>query len=45
MAHWPITLEDVRAAGERLRPHLQPTPLRAYGLLDEAVGRAIRVRV
>src|SRR4029453_4177038 len=45
MAHWPITLEDVRAAGERLRPHLQPTPLRDYGLLDEAVGRAIRVRV
>src|SRR4030095_7381459 len=45
MAHWPITLEDVRAAGERLRPHLQPTPLRDYGLLAEAVGRAIRVRV
>jgi threonine dehydratase len=45
MGHWPITLDDVRAAGERLRPHLQPTPLRAYGLIDEAVGRAIRVRV
>ena len=39
MAHWPITLDDVRAARERLRPHLPPTPLRAYAPLDEAVGR------
>ena len=45
MDSWPITLEDVRAAGERLRPHLRETPLRSYALLDEAVGRGIRVRV
>ena len=42
---WPITIEDVRAAAARLRPHLEPTPLRAYAGLDEAVGRGIRVRV
>jgi threonine dehydratase len=45
MSDWPVTLDDVRAARERLRPHLQPTPLRAYAGLDEAVGRGIRVRV
>ena len=45
MAHWPIQLDDVRSAGERLRPHLSPTPVRAYGLLDEAVGSGVRVRV
>ena len=42
---WPITIEDVRAARDRLRPHLEPTPLRAYAGLDEAVGRGIRVCV
>ena len=45
MADWPITFDDVRAASERLRPHLSPTPVRGYGLLDEAVGRGVRVRV
>jgi threonine dehydratase len=33
----PITIEDVRAARERLAPYLAPTPLRAYPQLDEAV--------
>jgi threonine dehydratase len=33
----PISLDDVRAAQERLRPHLAPTPLREYPLLDQAV--------
>ncbi len=45
MGSWPISLEDVRAARERLRPHLLETPLRSHALLDEAVGRGIRVRV
>jgi threonine dehydratase len=45
MGSWPITLEDVKAARERLRPHLAETPLRSYELLDEAVGGGIRVLV
>ena len=42
---WPITLSDVHAARERLRPHLAPTPLRTYAPLDERVGAGIRVLV
>jgi len=42
---WPIRLDDVTKARERLRPHLAPTPLRAYPGLDEAVGAGIRVLV
>ncbi len=42
---WPIELADVRAARERLAPHLAPTPLREYGTLNEAVGHGIRVLV
>jgi len=45
MAEWPISIDDVKAAGERLRPHLAPTPLRSYAALDEAVGRGVRVLV
>lgn len=41
----PITFEDVLAARERLRPHLAPTPLRNYPLLDALVGHGIRVSV
>ena len=41
----PITFDDVLAAESRLRPHLAPTPLRAYDQLDELVGHGIRVRV
>ena len=44
-AVWPVTLEDVRAARERLRGHLGPTPLRSYAALDAAVGGGIRVWV
>jgi hypothetical protein len=29
MSAWPITLDDVERARERLRPHLLPTPLRS----------------
>ncbi|ACY16624.1 threonine ammonia-lyase [Haliangium ochraceum] len=45
MTHWPITLADVRAAEERIRPHLAVTPLRNYPLLDQAIGHDIRVYV
>lgn len=42
---WPIDLARVRAAGDRIRPHLAPTPLRSYAPLDAAVGHGIRVWV
>jgi threonine dehydratase len=42
---WPVTLEDVRAARERLRGHLTATPLRSYAALDAIVGSGIRVWV
>jgi len=42
---WPVSVEDARRARERIRPHLPPTPLRNYGLLDAAVGHGIRVLV
>lgn len=45
MSVWPVTIEDVRAARERIAAHLAPTPLRGYGTLDEAVGGGIRVLV
>jgi threonine dehydratase len=35
---WPITFDDVLAARDRLAPHLQPTALRQYPLLDEHIG-------
>ncbi|MBM3908050.1 MAG: threonine/serine dehydratase [Gemmatimonadetes bacterium] len=42
---WPITLDDVHAARERLRPYLSPSPLRRYPLLDTLVGHGIAVYV
>lgn len=41
----PITFEDVLSAADRLRPHLTPTPLRSYPLLDDSVGEGIRLFV
>ena len=41
----PLSLPDVLAARERLRPHLAPTPLRNYPLLDTFVGHGIKVWV
>ena len=32
---WPVTMEDVRSARERIRDRLPPTPLRRYTPLDE----------
>lgn len=42
---WPLAMDDVLAARERLGATLPPTPLRHYSLLDEAVGNGIRVLV
>lgn len=42
---WPITIDDVRRAVERIRPHLQRTALRDYAPLDAFVGAGIRVVV
>ena len=41
----PISIDDVRAARERLRPWLTPTPARRYPTLDALVGHGIRVVV
>jgi len=38
-------LDDVLAARERIRPYLQPTPMRRYEPLDAAVGAGIAVFV
>lgn len=42
---WPITFDECLRARETLRPHLVPTPLRHYRLLDEQLGLGIRVLV
>ena len=42
---WPVTLKDARQAMQRIRPYLQPTPLRNYRQIDDAVGHGIRVLV
>jgi threonine dehydratase len=42
---WPLRFSDVTAAEARIRPHFPPSPLRAYPVLDAAVGHGIRVLV
>ena len=42
---WPITIADVLQARKRIRDRLQPTPLRRYPPLDDAVGYGIKVFV
>jgi threonine dehydratase len=42
---WPITIDEVRAAAQRIRPYLPPTPLRSYAPLDHAIGGGVRVWV
>jgi threonine dehydratase len=44
-AAWPVTIDDVRAARERIAPYLAPTPVYTYPLLDEWVDSGIRVFV
>lgn len=45
METWPVSIEEVSAARERIRPYLAPTAVRHYAALDEAVGSEIRVSV
>ena len=44
-AAYPITVDDVAAARDRIAPYLDRTPLRNYFELDELVGHGIRVFV
>ncbi|MDQ6633499.1 MAG: threonine/serine dehydratase [Gemmatimonadota bacterium] len=39
-----MTIDDVRAARERLAPYLTPTPLRGYPMLDAALGLSLLVK-
>lgn len=41
---WPIAFDDVERARDRLAPHLTPTPLRRYPLLDSATGLTLLVK-
>ena len=42
---WPITLDDVRAARERISSYITPTPLREYPRLAELAGGDIKLFV
>ena len=42
---WPISLDDARAARDRIAPHFSPSPMRRYPTLDAAVGHDIAVYV
>lgn len=42
---WPISIDDVRAARERISRYLAPTPFREYPRLAELVGAGMRVFV
>src|SRR3982750_2798807 len=41
---WPITFDDVERARTRLAPHLVPTPLRSYPLLDAETELSLFVK-
>lgn len=40
---WPVTLDDIAAARDRIRPFVPVSPLRQYPVLDAEVGNDIRV--
>ena len=42
---WPISIDDVRAARERISRYLSPTPFREYPRLAELAGAGMRVFV
>jgi threonine dehydratase len=42
---WPIDLDMIESARERVRPHVPVSPLRSYPVLDDEIGRGIRVWV
>ena len=45
MSDAPISYADILAARARIAPHLDPSPVRHYPLLDALVGHGIRVLV
>ena len=45
MSVCPVTIHQVREAGDRIRQHLPCSPLRSYAPLDAAVGGGVRVVV
>lgn len=45
MPTFPVTLEDIRAARERIAPYLPASPFRSYSELDAAVGHGIQLFV
>lgn len=42
---WPVSIDEIRAARERLAPYLSPTPLREYPRLAELAGAGMRLFV
>ena len=44
-AEWPIGIDDVRAAAERIAPYCERTPCRRYPALDAAAGGGMRLWV
>lgn len=42
---FPISIDDVRAARDRISPYLSPSPLRTYRELDAAVDHGIQLLV
>lgn len=40
---WPVTLDDIAAARDRIRPFVPVSPLRQYPVLDADVGHDIRL--
>jgi threonine dehydratase len=45
MSSLPVSLADVRAARDRIRPYVPVTPLRRYAPLEEELGYGLRVFV
>ena len=42
---WPVDLDAIASARERIASYVPPSPLRSYGVLDAEVGGGIRVMV
>jgi len=42
---WPVTLDDITAARDRIRSFVPVSPLRTYPVLDDEVGHDVRVFV
>jgi len=45
MTTWPYSLDDARAAQQRIAAFLSPTPLHHHAMLDAEVGHGLRVLV